>query len=395
MKSFDAITHRDNVRQALTFIEQNEPEVIRKQVALCEVPSPPFKENERARFFAGLFRQIGAREVEIDEAGNVVVKRTGKKGGPPVVLAAHLDTVFPEGTDVTVEKEGRVYRAPGIGDNSRGLAVLLGIFEALEKNRIATEHDIIFLGDVGEEGLGNLRGVRHFMERCRDPRAFISFDGSGNETICYLALSTYRYRVAYKGPGGHAYNNYGRPSANNAMGRAIAKAADLKLPEEPKTILNIGVVKGGSAVNAIAEYAEMLVDIRSADPAVLESVKERFLTAVMEALDDENRHKAEQLEVETECLGYRPGGTQPEDSAIVKMAVEVTKSLGMEPVLEGFKSTTANLPLSLGIPSLTLGSGGYYRGEHSENEEWDSQDSHKAVQRGVLLALLLAGLVDK
>jgi tripeptide aminopeptidase len=395
VNSLQYLINEPVVRKALEFIKCNEVNVIESQIALCEVPAPPFKEGKRAHFLAELFKKLGAQEINIDKVGNVVVRRPGKTSESPVVLAAHIDTVFPEGTDVKVKKLNGIYKGPGIGDDARGLAVLLGVFEALEHNGVETRKDIIFLGDVGEEGLGNLRGVRYFVENNIRPGAFISFDGSGNETICYLALSTYRYKVEYKGPGGHAYNNFGRPSANNVLGRAIAKLADLELPTEPKTILNIGVIEGGSAVNAIAESAQMLIDIRSAEPSILEDVKEKFLSILEEALKEENQREPGALNLNVECLGFRPGGVQSECSEIVRAAVETTEYLGMEPKLEGFKSTTANLPLSLGIPSLTLGSGGYYKGEHSEKEEWDPKESHKSVQRGLLLSLILAGLSNK
>ena len=352
------ITGERNIREALSFIESNEPKVINKQVSLCEIAAPTFQENMRAQEFVSMFKEIGANGIEIDGVGNVIVERKGIVGGPPLVLAAHLDTVFPEGTDVKVRRRGNIFQAPGIGDNSRGLAVLLGIYEAMERFNIRTKSDVIFLGDVGEEGLGNLGGIQFFLEHFTGLQSFISFDGSGNETICFLGLSSNRYQVSYSGLGGHAFNNFGTPSAINVLGKGIAKIADLKLPKKnPIAIINIGLIKGGSAVNAIAEYAEMCVDIRSSCPEYLKSLSDKFLSSLERVLDQVNQKGQDKLSMDWELIGCRPGGKQRRNSTIVRNAVEVTRFLGLDPILQGYKSTSANLPMSLGIPSLTLGSG--------------------------------------
>jgi len=383
------------VRQALAYAARTEAQTIDEQVALCEIEAPPFKEARRAADFRRRMEALGLRNVRIDSVGNVIGERPGEPGQPVIVISGHLDTVFPEGTDVRVRREGTLLRGPGIGDDCRGLAVLLAVARALDDARIRTRGTVLFVGTVGEEGAGNLRGVRHLFEKELRGRVthFISVDDTGYE-LTKDAVGSYRYRVAYKGPGGHSYGAFGMPNPVHALGRAIARIADLQVPTEPKVTFSVGVVEGGTSVNAIAAEASMLVDMRSVAPAALDSLDRRFHSAVRQAVDDENARWPEstvRLTVEVERTGTRPAGTQPDDAAIVRAARAAGQRLGIDPHLTP-SSTDANIPISLGIPSLTIGAGGKGEGAHSLAESWDSQGSEKGTQWVLLLVLGLAGV---
>ncbi|HYJ81052.1 MAG TPA: M20/M25/M40 family metallo-hydrolase, partial [Longimicrobiaceae bacterium] len=332
--------------------------------------------------------------VRIDSVGNVIAERPGDPGEPVVVVSGHLDTVFPEGTDVRVRREGTVLRAPGIGDDCRGLAILLSVARALDDAQLRTRGTILFVGTVGEEGAGNLRGVRHLFERELKDRVgwFISIDGTGL-TMTKDAVGSYRYRVTYRGPGGHSYGDFGMPNPVHALGRAIARISDLQVPAEPKVTFSVGVVEGGTSVNAIAGEASMLVDMRSVDPARLDSLDARFHAAVREALDEENARWSSpvRLTVAVERTGTRPAGTQPADAAIVRAATAAGRRLGFTPPAVA-SSTDANIPINLGIPALTIDGGGKGGGAHSLQEWYDTQDSHLGTQWALLLVLALAGV---
>ena len=383
------------VRQALAYAARTEPRTIDEQVAICEIEAPPFKEARRAADFRRRMEAAGLRNVRIDSVGNVIGERPGEPGQPVIVVSGHLDTVFPEGTDVRVRREGTLLRGPGIGDDCRGLAVLLAVARALDDAQIRTRGTVLFVGTVGEEGAGNLRGVRHLFETELRGRVthFISVDDTGFE-MTKDAVGSYRYRVAYKGPGGHSYSDFGVPNPVHALGRAIARIADLQVPAEPKVTFSVGVVEGGTSVNAIAAEASMLVDMRSVAPAALDSLDRRFHAAVRQALDDENARwpaSPVRLTVDVERTGTRPAGTQPADAPIVRAALAAGRRLGIEPHLTP-SSTDANIPISLGIPSLTIGAGGKGEGAHSLAETWDSQGSEKGTQWVLLLVLGLAGV---
>jgi acetylornithine deacetylase/succinyl-diaminopimelate desuccinylase-like protein len=380
------------IRAALDAARADEPRTIEDQIRLCEIPAPPFKEADRARAFAEAFRAEGLRNVRIDATGNVVGERPGRAARPNLVFSAHLDTVFPENTNVTVSRAGTLLRGPGIGDDCRGLAVLLATIRALNKANVQTPGTITFVGTVGEEGLGDLRGVKAlFNETLKGAiDRFVSIDGTGYG-ITHIAVGSRRYRVAVKGPGGHSYGAFGNANPVHALGRAIAAIADFEVPSDPKTTFNVGRIGGGTSVNAIAFEAWMEVDMRSADPASLQSVETRFLAAVEKAVADENARWQDRggLTVEKELVGDRPAGQTPASSPIVQSAVAVTKALGLTPALdEG--STDANIPMSLGIPAITIDGGGVGRGSHSLEESFDSTDSWRGTQRALLVAIALA-----
>lgn len=392
----NAVVVPDNasVRRALEFIARTEPRTIEEQIAICEIEAPPFKEARRGEDYRRRLEAAGLRNVRVDSVGNVIAERPGVPGEPVVLISGHLDTVFPEGTDVRVRREGTILRAPGIGDDCRGLAVLLSVARALDEAQIRTRGTILFVGTVGEEGAGNLRGVRHLFERELKGRIdhFISVDGTGLG-FTRDAVGSHRYRVTFRGPGGHSYSDFGMPSPVHAMGRAIAKIADLQVPADPRVTFTVGVVEGGTSVNAIAGQASMLVDMRSVDPARLDSLDARFQAAVRQALEEENArwNSPVKLTVAIESTGIRPAGRQAPDALIVRAATESGKRLGFTPPATE-SSTDANIPINLGIPAVTIDGGGSGGNAHSLQEWYDTRDSHLGAQWALLLVLTLAGV---
>jgi len=380
------------VAAALAAVEANEPRLLDDQARLCEVPAPPFKEERRAALYKQLFEEAGLVNVRIDKVGNVLGERPGLQPRPHLVFSAHLDTVFPEGTDVRVTREGPYLRGPGIGDDCRGLAVVLGVIRALNAAKVVTPGTITFVGTVGEEGLGDLRGVKHLFAEELKGRIdrFVSVDGTGLG-ITHIGVGSRRYRVTYTGPGGHSYGAFGLANPIHALGRAIAKVADFQVPVEPKTTFNVGRIGGGTSVNSIAFEAWLEVDMRSADPASLKSVDASFLKAVETALAEENErwNQRGRLSVDVKLVGDRPAGRTPESAPIVQAAVSVTRALGL-PVQLDEGSTDSNIPMSLGVPAVTIDGGGRGSGAHSLGETFDSTDSWKGTQRALLLAIALA-----
>jgi acetylornithine deacetylase/succinyl-diaminopimelate desuccinylase-like protein len=380
------------VSAAVDAAKKNEPWVLEEQARLCEIPAPPFKETERARAYARAFEALGLTNVRIDSVGNVLGERAGTTLRPHVVFSAHLDTVFPEGTNVNVTRDGSVMKGPGIGDDCRGLAVVLGVIKALKDASVKTEGTITFVGTVGEEGLGDLRGVKHLFngELKGKIDRFVSVDGTGLG-ITAIGVGSLRYRVTFTGPGGHSYGAFGMANPIHALGRAIAKIGDFQVPSEPKTTFNVGRIGGGTSVNSIPFEAWMEVDMRSADPAALRSVDADFHRAVDTALEEENRRWNDRgkLMVDKKLVGDRPAGRTAETEPIVQAAVSVTRALGLQVrVDEG--STDSNVPMKLGIPAVTVDGGGRGTGAHSLGETFDSTASEQGTQRALLLAIALA-----
>lgn len=381
------------IQAALAAAQKNEPEMIEVQVKLCEIPAPPFKEQKRAAAVKELFQQYGLQNVFIDPEGNVVGTRPGAKPHPHVVIAAHLDTVFPEGTDVTVKREVNLLKAPGIGDDTRGLAALLAVIRALNEGKVQTPGTITFVADVGEEGLGDLRGIKRlFGETLKDQiDYFISIDGSDPERIVFAGVGSYRYRVSFKGPGGHSYGAFGLVNPVHALGRAIAKIDAIQVPVNPKTTFNVGVIGGGTSVNSIPFEGWFEVDMRSPDLKSLDATKEKILAAIHEAVVEENerwKHNGE-ITVDIKPVGFRPVGQTPPESPIVVTAQGAVRAIGLRPLLTS-SSTDSNVPMNLGIPAITIGGGGIAKGSHSLSESFDPKDSWKGVQYALLLVVSLA-----
>jgi acetylornithine deacetylase/succinyl-diaminopimelate desuccinylase-like protein len=379
------------IKNAVEAARRNEPAIIEEQVRLCEIEAPPFKEQKRAAALKAAFEGLGLKNARIDAAGNVLGERPGAAPRPHLVFSAHLDTVFPEGTNVKTTRTGTVLKGPGIADDCRGLAVLVGVIRAMNEAGVQTPGSITFVGTVGEEGLGDLRGVKHLFDRELKGRIdrFVSVDGAGMG-ITHTAVGSRRYRVAYKGPGGHSYGAFGLANPIHALGRAIAKISELRVPAEPKTTFNVGRVGGGTSVNSIAFEAWMELDLRSSDKAALTALDAASMKAVEQALAEENDRWGQrgQLTLDAKLVGDRPAGQVPATSPIIAAAVSVTKALGLTPTLdEG--STDSNVPISLGIPAVTIDGGGSSRGTHSLDEEFDTANSWQGTARALLLALAL------
>ncbi len=381
-----------SIRAAFAAIERNEPRMLEELIRVCQIPAPPFHEEVRGREFERLFQRAGLKDVRIDHAGNVIGIRPGRSARPNLVFAAHLDTVFPDGTDVKVTRDGAVLKGPGIGDDCRGLAVLLGMIAALDDAHVETPGTITFVADVGEEGLGDLRGMKELFGVTLKGRIdkFVSIDGIGLG-LTHIGVGSNRYRVTFKGPGGHSYGAFGMANPIQAMGRAIARIDAFEVPTQPKTTFNVGRVGGGTSVNAIPFEAWMEVDMRSADPAALKALDDKFQAALHAAVEEENQrwHNRGPVSVSAELVGLRPAGQTPKDSPIVQTALAVSRALDIAETLhEG--STDANVPMNLGIPAITISGGGAGSGAHSLNETFDTRDSWRGTQRALLLAVALA-----
>ena len=378
------------VNTAIDASRMNEPQTIEDQIRFCEVPAPPFKERARAEVVRQAFQQAGLRNVRIDRVGNVLGDRPGMAARPHVVLSAHLDTVFPEETDVKVRRDGAVLRGPGIGDDCRGLAVLVGVVKALRQGNVRTPGSLTFVATVGEEGLGDLRGVKELFASAMDIDQFVAIDGTGLG-VTNVGVGSHRYRVTFKGPGGHSFAAFGLANPIDAMGRAIAKIAEFQVTKEPKTTFNVGRVGGGTSVNSIPAEAWMEVDMRSSDAAALAALDARFQRAVDTAVTEENdrwRSPGAIMAIK-ERVGDRPAGSTPASSSLVRTAEAVHRALGL-PFGLSESSTDANIPMSLHIPAITIGGGGRGTDAHAITESFDTTDSWVGTERALLMAIALA-----
>jgi tripeptide aminopeptidase len=393
-RSISQIFSTPQVRRALEYLKDSEPDTVNDQIRACEIPAPPFQEQKRAEYFKQRFTELGLKNVRIDGIGNVIGERPGAAAGPTLVLAAHLDTVFPEGTDVKVKRNGSILSGPGIGDDCRGLAVILAVARALNEAKIKTAGTILFVANVGEEGLGDLRGVRHLFNTELKGRIthFISVDGTGLD-ITNTAVGVVRYRVTFHGPGGHSFGAFGMASPIHALGRAIAKISSFQVPKQPKTTFNVGKIEGGTSVNSIAHTAWMEIDMRSESAAELQKLEAEFKRATQEALDEENARGAgpKKLSVEMKVVSQRPAGVTAVDSPIMKIALAAGEALGIQSNLNA-GSTDSNIPISLGVPAITIDGGGEGRGAHSLDESFDITDSYLGTQRALLIVLGVVGL---
>ncbi len=385
------------VARALEAVERLDERGMRDLVQLTQIPAPPFMEEERARVYLEWLLEAGADEASMDEEGNVVAIRRGTGSGRRVALGAHLDTVFPEITDVTVTMRGDTLFAPGVGDDTRGLIVVLTVLRALEESGIRTEADLYFVGVVGEEGLGDLRGMKHlFREGAESFDAWIEVDGGGIDRIVNKALGSVRYRAVFQGPGGHSWGAFGLANPAHALARAIAEfqeTADTLTRSGPRTSYNVGRVGGGTSVNAVPFQTWFELDLRSVSPASLLVIEEAFRSTAQRALEHENslRREGPALTLELDKIGDRPSGETPDDAPLVRRALEVARLFGSEPTLAR-SSTDSNIPISLGVPAVTIGRGGKGGGGHSLDEWWLNEDGHLAVQAALLLLVSEAGL---
>lgn len=387
-----ALKSDPDVQAAFADIVSMGPRLNRELVELNEIPAPPFGEEQRGRRFADMLREAGLEDVTIDTVGNVIGRRHGRSGDRVIALAAHLDTVFPPETDVTVRIDGNTFYAPGIGDNTRGLVVLLALLRALDNAGIETDADILFIGNVGEEGLGDLRGVKHlFREGGPQIDSMIAIDGGRMSRLVYGGVGSHRYRISFKGPGGHSWGAFGRASPHHALGRAIEKFvsnAPSVTSSGEKTSFNVGRIGGGTSVNSIAFESWMEIDMRSSDQDKINEIDAVLQEAVQKALAEENaaRTEGEELTVDIERIGTRPAARGALDSPLVQQAAASMQILGVEPDLR-LSSSDANHPLSIGVPAITLSRGGISKNGHAPNESWQDVDSHVAVQIAMLTLL--------
>jgi acetylornithine deacetylase/succinyl-diaminopimelate desuccinylase-like protein len=388
------------VKQALASIQATNAWTLEQQTSVCEIPAPPFKEAARGAELKRRFEALGLRNVHTDAEGNVIAERPGT-GGPTVMLSAHLDTVFPDGTDVRVKRDvtpdgGVRLTAPGIGDDCRGLAVILSVAKAMDAAKVSTAGRILFVATVGEEGPGNLRGVRRiFGGPMRDSiDYFISVDGDGLN-VTSRAVGSARYKVTFAGPGGHSYGAFGMPNPAHAMGRAMARIADFQVPTTPKATFNVGIVSGGQTVNSIPAEMSMEVDLRSESPTELARLDRMLHAAVDSSVAEEKARYPRStmaLAATFHEIGIRPASAQTDDAPIVRTALAAGRALGFAPKSDA-SSTDANIAMSLGIPAITIDGGGRGVGAHSLSEYYDdTARGWLGPQWALLITASLAGV---
>jgi tripeptide aminopeptidase len=344
----DALMREAMVEKALGWIDAHVERIVDEAVRICEIPAPTFEEGERARYVRQRFEALGLRDVTIDAAGNVRGTRPGVGTGPGLAMAAHLDTVFPQGTDVTVRRQPGRLLAPGIGDNSVAVAALLAMVEALNVAGVRTAGDLFLAANTGEEGLGDLKGMKAFIADVRDRvAAAVAIEGMKLNRLVHVGVGSRRYKVTYTTRGGHSFGHFPSPSAIHILGRAIAEISRLDVPKQPKTTYNVGVIHGGTTVNTIASEADMLVDMRSVDGAALAELERRLLAIVERAAVDGDG------KVALDLVGDRPAGSIPADHPVVQTCRSIHRALGLRAVSEPL-STDANVPLGLGMPGVCL-----------------------------------------
>ena len=396
-KQVEELVNKPTIQKAFEYIKSIDDQTIKDMIFLTEIPSPSFHEKEKGLAFAEFLKKAGADTVWIDEVGNVIGKRKGNKSDKTILVEAHLDTVFPFGTDVTVKQKEDTLFAPGIGDATRSLSVVIALVKTFHQFDIRTEHDIWFAGTVGEEGLGDLKGMKHlFREGAQPLAAHIAIDGGGLEDIVNGGIGSLRYKVMFKGSGGHSYGAFGIGNPHNALANAITAfvpKADAFTKEGPKTTYSVSVLGGGTSVNSIPYESWMLVDMRSESQEKLKGINQLFLTSMEEGLEKENAiiRSGDALKLEIEKVGDRPSGLADPDSPIIQQTMALAKFLsGIDPVLTS-GSTNANIAFSKGIPAVTIGKGGVGGAVHSLGEWWMNKDGYLGVQNALLLVLMQGG----
>ena len=392
--SIEKIAHEATCARAIEWIDENTSWVTDQQIRLTEIPAPEFKEAHRGDAVRKLFEASGLR-VRIDRIGNVIGERPGSVSKDVILLVAHLDTVFAPGTNVTVKHNGARLEAPGIADNGAGIAALVGVARSLNEARVRTLKTIVFATDVGEEGEGNLRGVRALVEEF-GPRlsAVIAIDGPSTEHITTQGIASRRFQVEITGPGGHSWSDFGAPNPITALSRGIVKFSAIRIPDTPRSSYNFGVIEGGTSVNSIPARATVKIDLRSEEEAELDRLEAALREAMQAGVKDEltaNRGGGDSLRMEVTSLGSRPSGKLPEDSPLLETVRHVDRFLGTRSRLES-SSTDANIPLSQGIPAVAIGGGGKGSGSHTLAEWYDPTGRELGMKRLLLIALALAGI---
>lgn len=391
----DALTQRADVARAFDWIRGTDGDTLADMVAAAQIPAPTGQERERAAWFRARLLETGFEEADLDAAGNVIARWAPAADGEgrAIVLASHLDTVFPVGTDLTVVVQNGVRHAPGIADNARGLAALLALARALRAIEWMPRRPVAFVGTVGEEGVGDLRGVKHLLREgaaLRRARAFIAVDGSGRRQIVNRALGAARLRFEVSGPGGHSWADRGRANPLAALARAMVTWA-ARLP--PDVEIAPTRMAGGESVNAIPSHAWLEVDVRARSPGALSRASAVVRSSVLEAVTEANRERRSgtpELRLVTRTIGDRPIGFTPESAELVRVAAAATRALGEEPEFST-ASTDANIPLALGIPAIALGAGGRSGATHTTSEWYDNDGGPEGIQRLLLMLVALAG----
>lgn len=394
-----AIGKKPAVKKAFQTIMDLQKETLADHILLTEIPAPPYKETVRGKKYAEMLKAAGADSVWMDNVGNVIAMRKGKTGKKTVVLEGHLDTVFPEGTDVTIKHKADTLYAPGVSDDTRALAVVLTVLKTMEKTGIETDANVLFIGAVGEEGQGDLRGVKNLFSDKGPGKidSYIAVDGTDVDRIVHRGLGSHRYRITFKGLGGHSSGAFGLANPHNALARAIhywVLDADKYTREKGvRVTYNVGVIGGGTSVNSIPFESWMEVDMRSESPERVTKIDKMLQDAVQKALVEENQMKriGPNLTVDVKLVGDRPSGAEDANIPFVQRAIAATSFVGAKPAL-GVGSTNANIPISKNIPSATIGSGGKSGGAHALGEWWVDDKGYLATQRALLLLLAEAGI---
>ena len=371
---------------------------VHELITLTEIPAPSFGEKARGEAYAKLLQDAGLENVTTDAMGNVLGLYRGGGHGPLLAVAAHLDTVFPAGTDVRVKRAGTTLHAPGVGDDTRGLAFMVALIRALHEAKVRTASDILFVGNVGEEGAGDLRGVRHLFGQSewKDRiQRFITIDGINLDIVTNGGLGSRRYKVTFKGPGGHSWGAFGLVSPAFAMGNAIAKFGQLKVPKNPKVSYNVGIVSGGTSVNSIPFEVAMEVDMRAVDPAALKDVDAKFLAIVEEAVAEENATRSTtngKIVADVKLIGERPPGVTSPDSPLLQQVAATLRVYDKVPVWQT-SSTDANIPISLGIPAFAMASSSGDRGGRAHSlDEWTDIERTTAIKDFEIAAAVILGV---
>jgi len=388
----DSVVSHERVRAARQHIERSDEHTLARQAALSAIPAPTGAEGARGAHLAELYRAVGLEDVVVDEVGNVT-GWMGQRRDDAVVLSAHLDTVFGAGLDVSVERSGARLAGPGISDNARGLAALVTVAEALVRARVSTLRPVRFTATVGEEGSGDLRGVKHlFANGNGRPHAFIALDGAGLERIVHRALGARRYRVTYLGPGGHSWAAFGVANPANAVGRATALLADLPAQHSPRSTCAVVRLGGGTGLNSIPQEAWFDLDLRSEEPRALAHLDETVQGVLARALAEENSHRTAgtpPLRLDLRRVGDRPSGLTPRAHPLVQTAIAATRALGRTHEL-ACASTDANVPIALGVPAIALGAGGHAGDAHLPTEWYENVDGSLGVVRALLVTAAMA-----
>jgi acetylornithine deacetylase/succinyl-diaminopimelate desuccinylase-like protein len=386
------------VARVLQILRDGVSATTEEQIRITEIPAPPFHENVRAAYMKKLFLATGLH-VEMDDTGNVIGEWPGST--PDIVMiTAHMDTVFPPNTDVRVKREGGRLLAPGISDNGTGLAALIALSKAFHEAKLKTNKTILFVADVGEEGEGNLRGMRALAETYKKRLKYVlALDGSAVEYVTTAALASRRVEITITGPGGHSWSDFGAPNPIHAMGRGISRFVTTRVPESPRTSFNVGEISGGTSVNSIPSSAQMKVDLRSESEVELSTLETHLRDAVKAGIDEEMSASRERgmagssnlLILKINVLGVRPAGELAENSPLLAALLAADNQLGNRSRRER-SSTDANIPLSMGIPAISIGAGGRSGGAHTLDEWYEPEGRELGLQRVALTVLTLAGL---